>query len=92
MGARLDIADNALLEVPAVNTLKIKKHIVAAGRQILIDRQRPRHVGTSVTDENRLLDTPRHIRLLSRIDEKIIQEKGPARLLPGTAPGRPIGS
>ena len=56
MSPRADVLKDHALEIAACNSREIEKHIVAVLRQVLEDRQGPRHIRPSITDEDGFFD------------------------------------
>jgi len=57
MCACLDAFENDLLEIAAGDALIIEEHIEAVVSQMLINCERPGHVGVPVANEHRLFNT-----------------------------------
>src|SRR5687767_4488425 len=65
MSPRSDVADNDLLKISTGKAGEIEEHIILLAGQILIDRQRPGYILTTVTDEDCLFNA-RHEMLPSQ--------------------------
>ena len=52
MCASFYVFQDDLFKIPAVNTLVVKKYIVAVHGQVLVNAQRPRQICAAITDED----------------------------------------
>jgi hypothetical protein len=76
--SRPDVVKDDALEIAARNPGEIKEDIVLMLSQILEDRQRLRHVGPAITDENSSLDPPHNeLTGMLRTECPIIYGSGP---------------